>query len=116
MPIAVREVTLDFASAEGAARWVEAHSPKGMVMGPVNWQLVLRDEDRARVRLLIGFDDLTAAEDWSTTFLPPPDGAISLIVEVRMAEAYVPESDPHEQGPGRVWVIPPTFPPTSPPT
>src|SRR4051794_33668109 len=115
MPLAVREVRLEFGSGERADAWVAANIPTGMVTGPIKWQLVLHRPGSTVVNLVQGFADLPAAGDWSLTVLPDADVAQTMTVALAEGQAYVAGNPSDHQGPGRVWLVPTEFPGTSDP-
>jgi hypothetical protein len=103
MGFAVREITLEFASAGSADGWVAAHVPSGLVVGSVTWQLVVHRPGAATVRLVQGYEELAVAGDWHSEELPELGDATSMTVQTGEAELYVGGTDPGKEGPGRVW-------------
>jgi hypothetical protein len=110
MSFAVREIMMDFPTAEDAAGWVAENVPAGMVHGPIGWQMVIHLDGSSQVRLVQGFTDLADAGDVDATPLPALAPPAALSFTLGEAEAYVAGNDPDQQGPGRVWLIPTDFP------
>jgi hypothetical protein len=110
MSFAVREILLEFRTAEDAAGWVAANVPAGLVRGPIGWQMVVHQAGSSRVRLVQGFTDLAGAGDLEATPLPALAPPAAMSVSLGEGEVYVGGNNPDQQGPGRVWRIPTDFP------